>query len=161
MSLGTEHPSTLPTPSTTAAEIAAATRPRRPSKVDSLRPTYGFDDVSLAPGTETVEPSDVDTSVAIGGLRLAIPVLASAMDAVVDVRLAGELARLGGAAVMNLEGVQARYDDPDAVLARIAASPADELPALLAEAYAAPIREDLVALRIRQDRKSTRLNSSH
>ena len=75
MSLGTEHPSTLPTPSTTAAEIAAATRPRRPSKVDSLRPTYGFDDVSLAPGTETVEPSDVDTSVAIGGLRLAIPVL--------------------------------------------------------------------------------------
>jgi IMP dehydrogenase len=99
---------------------------------------------------ETVEPSDVDTSVAIGNLRLAIPFLASAMDAVVDVRLAGELARLGGAAVMNLEGVQARYDDPDAVLARIAAAPAAELASLLAEAYAAPIREDLVALRIRQ-----------
>ncbi len=125
-------------------------RPRRPSKVDSIRPTYGFDDVSLAPGMETVEPSDVDTSSELAGLSLAIPILASAMDAVVDVRLAGELARLGGAAVLNLEGVQARFDDPDAVLARIAASAPDELPTLLAEAYGQPIREDLVALRLEQ-----------
>ena len=57
-------------------------------------------------------------------------------------RFAGALARLGGLAVLNLEGVQARYDDPDAVLERIAAAPDDEVPALLAEAYAAPIRED-------------------
>ena len=82
---------------------------------------------------------------------LTIPILASAMDAVVDVRLAGELARLGGAAVLNLEGVQARFDDPDAVLAhdrrRRAGGP---VPALLAEAYSKPIREDLVALRLEQ-----------
>jgi IMP dehydrogenase len=116
--------------------------------VDSLRPTYGFDDVSLAPGTSTVEPADVDTSVEVAGIPLAIPILASAMDAVVDARFAGELARLGGLAVLNLEGVQARYAAPDAVIARIAAASDAEVQALLAEAYAAPIQDALVALRI-------------
>lgn len=128
--------------------IEPPSRPRRPSKVDSIRPTYGFDDVSLAPGTETVEPAEVDLAVQLAGLTLRIPVLASAMDAVVDVRLASELARLGGAAVLNIEGVQTRYDDPDAVLARIASAADGEVQALLAEAYTAPIREDLLARRI-------------
>jgi IMP dehydrogenase len=118
------------------------------SKVDSIRPTYGFEDVSLAPGTSTIEPDDVDLTSELGGIPLAIPILASAMDAVVDARLAGELARLGGLAVLNLEGVQARYDDPDVVLAKIAAAPDGEVHDLLAEAYAQPIREDLIARRI-------------
>ena len=118
------------------------------SKVDSIRPTYGFEDVSLAPGTSTIEPDDVDLTSELGGIPLAIPILASAMDAVVDARLAGELARLGGLAVLNLEGVQARYDDPDAILARIAATADGEVHDLLAEAYAQPIREDLIARRI-------------
>jgi IMP dehydrogenase len=118
------------------------------SKVDDLRPTYGFEDVSLAPGTETIEPADVDLSGSLAGMPLAIPILASAMDAVVDARFAGELARLGGLAVLNLEGVQARYDDPDAVLERIATAPDDAVQDLLAEAYAAPVREELVARRI-------------
>ena len=118
------------------------------SKVDSIRPTYGFEDVSLAPGTSTIEPADVDLASELGGIPLAIPILASAMDAVADVRLAGELARLGGLAVLNLEGVQARYDEPDAVLAKIAAAPDGEIQDLLAEVYAEPIREDLIARRI-------------
>jgi len=126
----------------------AAPRRHFHSKVDGLRPTYGFDDVSLAPGTSTVEPSDVELGQVFCGLPLAIPVLASAMDAVVDVRLAGELARLGGAAVLNLEGVQGRYEDPVAVLDRIATAPDDEVQASLTEAYQAPIREDLVAERL-------------
>jgi IMP dehydrogenase len=120
------------------------------SKVDSIRPTYGFEDVSLAPGTSTIEPDDVDLTSELGGIPLAIPILASAMDAVVDARLAGELARLGGLAVLNLEGVQARYEDPDAVLARIAAAADGEVHDLLAEAYAQPIREDLIARRIEE-----------
>jgi IMP dehydrogenase len=127
---------------------AAADRRIFRSKVDGLRPTYGFDDVSLAPGTSTVEPSDVELAQVFCGLPLAIPVLASAMDAVVDVRLAAELARLGGIAVLNLEGVQARYDDPDTILERIAGAPDADVQALLAEAYQAPIREDLVAARL-------------
>jgi IMP dehydrogenase/GMP reductase len=100
------------------ATPAAARRAFR-SKVDTIRPTYGFEDVSLAPGTDTIEPSDVDLAQTFCGIDLAIPILASAMDAVVDARMAGELARLGGLAIINLEGVQARYDDPDAVLERI------------------------------------------
>ncbi len=107
------------------------------SKVDTIRPTYGFEDVSLAPGTDTIEPTDVDLAQTFCGIDLAIPILASAMDAVVDVRMAGALARLGGLAVLNLEGVQTRYDDPDAVLERIATAPDDEVQALLAEAYQA------------------------
>src|SRR3954470_15650493 len=85
---------------------AEVVRPRRASKVDSIRPTYGFDDVSLAPGVETVEPADVDVSADFCGVHLRAPILGSAMDAVADVRLSGELARLGGVAVINLEGVQ-------------------------------------------------------
>jgi IMP dehydrogenase len=118
------------------------------SKVDSIRPTYGFEDVSLAPGTDTIEPADVDLSGAFCGIDLALPILASAMDAVVDVRLAGELARLGGLAVLNLEGVQTRYDDPDSVLARVAGALDEDVQDLLAEAYQAPIREELIAARI-------------
>ena len=125
---------------------------RRPSRVDSIRATYGFDDVSLAPGVETVEPDDVDTSVEIAGIRLRIPVLAAAMDAVVDARFAGVLAGLGGLAVLNLEGAQTRYEDADALLERIATAADGEVQAILAEAYAAPIRDELVARRIAEIR---------
>jgi IMP dehydrogenase len=118
------------------------------SKVDTLRRTYGFDDVSLAPGRDTIEPDDVELSQTFCGIELAIPVLAAAMDAVVDVRLAGELARLGGLAVLNLEGVQTRYDDPAEVLAGIASAPGDTLRAVITAAYDPPVRDDLVARRI-------------
>jgi IMP dehydrogenase len=137
-----------PAPTTSPTLSDAAQRRVFRSKVDSIRPTYGFEDVSLAPGTSTIEPDDVDLRQVLFGIDLAIPILASAMDAVVDARFAGELGRLGGLAVLNLEGVQARYDDPDAVLARIAAAPDDEVQDLLAEAYAQPIREELIGQRI-------------
>jgi IMP dehydrogenase len=127
---------------------AAATRRAFRSKVDTIRPTYGFEDVSLAPGIDTIEPTDVDLTQTFCGIELAIPILASAMDAVVDTRLAGELARLGGLAILNLEGVQTRYDDPDDVLERIATAADDQVHDLLAEAYRQPIREDLIAARI-------------
>src|SRR3954454_16043147 len=92
----------------------APSHSRRASKTDNLRPTYGFDDVSLAPGTETLDPGDVDTTVDFCGLRLSIPILAAAMDAVVDPAFAGHLASLGGVAVLNLEGLQTRFEDPSA-----------------------------------------------
>ena len=132
------------------APATAAGRPSFRSKVDRLRPTYGFEDVSLAPGIETVEPNDVELGQSFCGIDLAIPVLASAMDAVVDPAFAGTLAGLGGLAVLNLEGVQTRYDDPRALLGRIAAAADDEVQHLLSEAYAAPIREELVARRIEE-----------
>src|SRR5450759_3279480 len=107
-------------PGSTMQTTEAAARRHFRSKVDSIRPTYGFDDVSLAPGTETVEPNDVSLEQDFCGIALRIPVLAAAMDAVVDARSAGILAGLGGLAVLNLEGVQARYEDPGPVLERIA-----------------------------------------
>lgn len=131
---------------------AADRLPAIRSKVDRLRPTYGFEDVSLAPGTETIEPNDVELGQSFCGIELGIPVLAAAMDAVVNPAFAGVLARLGGIAVLNLEGVQARYDDPDEVLGRIATAPDDEVQHVLAEAYSAPIREELVARRLEETR---------
>jgi IMP dehydrogenase len=126
----------------------AATRRAFRSKVDTIRPTYGFEDVSLAPGTDTIEPADVELAQVFCGVELQIPILASAMDAVVDTRMAGELARLGGLAVLNLEGVQARFEEPETVLERVATASDDEVHDLLAEAYRQPIREDLIAARI-------------
>jgi IMP dehydrogenase len=118
------------------------------SKVDAIRPTYGFEDVSLAPGTDTIEPADVELGQEFCGIPLGIPILGSAMDAVVDPRFAGVLASLGGLAVLNLEGVQTRYDEPAEILGRIAAAPDSEVQDLLASAYAEPIREDLIARRL-------------
>ena len=120
------------------------------SKVDAIRPTYGFEDVSLAPGTDTVDPADVVLAQDFCGIRLEIPVLAAAMDAVADVRLSGELARLGGLSILNLEGVQFRYEEPADVLERIIAAPDDRVQDILAEAYAAPIKEELIARRIEE-----------
>lgn len=132
----------------TETTTQAASRRVFHSKVDTIRPTYGFEDVSLAPGTDTVEPADVELGQTFCGIELRIPILASAMDAVVDVRMAGELARLGGLAILNLEGVQTRYDDPAAILERIATAPDGDVQALLAEVYQQPIREDLIAARL-------------
>jgi IMP dehydrogenase len=120
------------------------------SKVDRLRPTYGFEDVSLAPGIATVEPNDVDLGQSFCGIELAIPIIAAAMDAVVDPGFAGALGKLGGLAVLNLEGVQTRYDDPGAILASIADAHDDDVQGVLSEAYAEPIREDLVAKRLEE-----------
>jgi len=134
-------------PAPTVAAAPAARRVFR-SKADAIRSTYGFDDVSLAPGTDTVEPADVDLAQVFCGLLLRVPVLAAAMDAVVDPAFAGVLARLGGLAVLNLEGVQGRHEDPGPVFERIVAAPDDRVHDVLAEAYAAPIRDDLIVRRI-------------
>jgi len=122
------------------------------SKVDALRPTYGFEDVSLAPGTSTLEPSDVELGQEFCGVPLSIPVLAAAMDAVVDPAFAGALAGLGGLAVLNLEGVQTRYDDPAELIGRITEAADEQVHDLLTEAYQAPVREELVARRIAEIR---------
>jgi IMP dehydrogenase len=113
-----------------------------------MRQTYGFDDVSLAPGVETIEPADVDLTVEFCGLRLDLPILASAMDAVVDPVFCGALAGLGGLGVLNLEGLQARYDDPRGMLERIATAPDEDVQALLHEAYLQPVSEELISRRI-------------
>ena len=112
------------------------------------RRAYGFDEVALVPGRVTINPDEVDSSFELGSLRLAVPILAAAMDGVVDVRFAVEMGRLGGMAVLNLDGLQTRYADPTSVLREIAEAPRDRINGLLQKLYQAPIREQLIGERI-------------
>src|SRR5256885_15330286 len=108
------------------------------------RRAYGFDEVALVPGRVTINPQEVDSSFQLGALRLAVPILAAAMDGVVDVRFAVEMGRLGGMAVLNLEGLQTRYADPTSGLQEIAEAPREHLNTLLPKGYQAPVREQLI-----------------
>ncbi len=83
------------------------------------RRCYGFDEIALVPGDKTVNPNEVDTSFVIDGKKFNIPILAASMDGVVDVKFAVEMSKLGGIAVLNLDGVQTRYENPDVVLEKI------------------------------------------
>jgi IMP dehydrogenase len=119
------------------------------------RVTYGFDEIALVPGDVTINPNEVDISFVIprkdgSEIKLKIPVIASAMDGVTDVRFCIEMGKLGGLGVINLEGVQTRYKDPDEVLNKIVKADKDEVTALLQKIYMEPIKEDLIATRIRE-----------
>ena len=115
-----------------------------------MRAGYGFDEVAIVPGDVTVNPEQVNIEFTVGPLTLALPILASAMDAVVDPQFAAKLSKFGGLAVLNLEGVQTRYDNPDEVLAEIASTPQDQVTTLMQKVYSEPIKENLIGDRIRQ-----------
>ena len=85
----------------------------------TARRAYGFDEIALVPGNRTLDPSLADTTWEIGNIKRKIPILASAMDSVVDVRMAVLLSELGAMGVLNLEGLQTRYSDPEPVLNKI------------------------------------------
>jgi IMP dehydrogenase len=123
-------------------------------KFRELRRSYGFDEVAIVPGDITVNPDQTNIELKIEGFTLAIPVLASAMDGVTDVRTAVIMSQLGGLGVLHLEGVQTRYDNPDDVLAEIARAPAAEITPLLQKVYSAPIKENLIGERIKAIKKA-------
>jgi IMP dehydrogenase len=123
-------------------------------KFRELRRSYGFDEVAIVPGDITINPDQTNIELEIEGFTLAIPVLASAMDGVTDVRTAITLSKLGGLGVLHLEGVQTRYDNPDDVLAEIARAPASEITPLLQKIYSAPIKENLIGERIAAIKKA-------
>ena len=115
-----------------------------------LRRAYGFDEVSIVPGEVTVNPEMASTDFPIDGMELSTPVLAAAMDAIVSPEFALQMYKLGGLAVMNLEGVQTRYDDPDEILGQIVETPEEDVTALLQRLYSAPVRDDLVGARVEE-----------
>ena len=119
-------------------------------RIREIRRVYGFDEVAIVPGEFTVNPELTSTDFGVDGMTLKTPVLASAMDAVVSPKFAGQMSALGGLGVMNLEGVQARYDDPDEVLNQIVTTPQDEVTGLLQKLYTAPIRDNLVGERMEE-----------
>ena len=99
------------------------------------RRSYGFDEIAIVPSRRTRDPEDIDISVMIDKFKLELPVLASAMDGVVDVGLAAEMSNLGGLAVLNLEGIQTRYDNAGEMLEKIAGSQPDEATAKMQKIY--------------------------
>ncbi|PSB58599.1 GuaB3 family IMP dehydrogenase-related protein [Chamaesiphon polymorphus] len=117
-------------------------------KGKTARRAYGFDEIALVPSGKTLDPSLADTSWQIGGVKRDIPIIASAMDGVVDVRMAVELSKLGALGVLNLEGIQTRYEDPNPILDRIAAVGNDGFVTLMQELYAEPIKPELIERRI-------------
>jgi IMP dehydrogenase len=119
-----------------------------------LRHTYGFDDVALVPGDATVNPDQVNTDFKIGPFTFPVPILASAMDAVVDPKFAIAMHKLGGLAVLNLEGVQTRYEDAAAILEEIASMPPDKVTPFMQKVYSEPIKENLIGKRIKEIKKA-------
>src|SRR5512137_955809 len=115
-----------------------------------IRRCYGFEEVAIVPGDVTVNPEQTSTDLKLGSLTFPVPILAAAMDAVVDPKFAVAFSKMGGLAVMNLEGVQSRYDRPGEVLAEIAQVPIGEATPLLQQIYSQPIQERLVGDRIRE-----------
>ena len=121
-----------------------------PPQPKQLREAYGFDDVAIVPGAVTINPEVTDVSTELAGLRLEIPILASAMDAVVDPKFAIDVGQRGGLAVLNLEGLQCRFDDPAEILAEVAASDTEGSTEILQRAYTAPIRPELIGRRVEE-----------
>ncbi|MGI0479295.1 GuaB3 family IMP dehydrogenase-related protein [Geminocystis sp. CENA526] len=112
------------------------------------RRAYGIDEIALVPGNRTLDPALADTRVTIGGIEREIPIIASAMDGVVDVKMAVLLSELGSLGVLNLEGIQTRYEDPNPILDRIASVGKSEFVGLMQELYSVPVKPELIKQRI-------------
>ncbi|HTL88637.1 MAG TPA: GuaB3 family IMP dehydrogenase-related protein [Leptolyngbya sp.] len=116
----------------------------------TARRAYGFDEIALSPGQRTLDPTLADTRWTIGGIDREIPIIASAMDGVVDVGMAVKLSQMGALGVLNLEGIHTRYDDPNPILDRIASVGTTEFVPLMQELYAQPIKPELIEKRIQE-----------
>jgi IMP dehydrogenase len=114
------------------------------------RRAYGFDDIAIVPSRRTRDPDDVDISWSLGPYRFELPLVASAMDGVVSPATAALVGKLGGLAVLNLEGVWSRYEDAEARLQEVAGAPPAKATGLLQEIYREPVKAELVAQRIEE-----------
>ena len=124
-----------------------------PRDFKKLKPAYGFDDVAISPGDITINPEMADLSTNFDGIKLDIPFIASAMDAVVDPNFAIEMTRAGGLAVMNMDGIHSRYEDTAAIYEEIAAAPRQEATSIMQRIYSAPQQPELIAKKIEQVKK--------
>ncbi len=121
------------------------------------RRCYGFDEVALVPGTVTINPNEIDTNFVLGKYKFSVPILAASMDGVVDVKFAIAMGKLGGMAVLNLEGIQTRYDNPDKILDQIAKASSDEATKLVQSLYDGqkfPVQDKLIAKRVQEIKKA-------
>ncbi|HEX6709093.1 MAG TPA: GuaB3 family IMP dehydrogenase-related protein [Rubrobacter sp.] len=119
-------------------------------KGKTARRAYGLDEIAIVPSRRTRDPEDVDISWSLGNLNLDLPCLASALDAAVDPTTAGIIGSLGGLAVLNLEGLQTRYEDPGPVFEEIASLPEHKATRVMQEIYTEPIKEELIFRRVQE-----------
>ncbi|MCP4049296.1 MAG: GuaB3 family IMP dehydrogenase-related protein [bacterium] len=120
------------------------------SRKEFLR-AYGLDEIALVPSSVTVDPELVDISTCIAGIKMDIPVFAAAMDSVVNPETAGILGKYGAVGVLNLEGVQTRYEDADKVLSEIASVSKEAYVPLMQRIYQeSNVSEELVKKRIKE-----------
>src|SRR5659263_528046 len=108
------------------------------------RRAYGFDDIAIVPSRRTRDPDDIDISWTLGPYRFELPLIASAMDGVVSPTTAGIIGKLGGLAVLNLEGIFTRYADAEEKLERIAKLPKDVATREMQSIYQEPVKPDLI-----------------
>src|SRR3984957_6531210 len=115
---------------------------------EKARRAYGFDDIAIVPSRRTRDPDDVDISWTLGPYRFEQPFLAAALDGVVSPETAGLIGRLGGLAVLNLEGIFCRYEDAESQLERLATFSRDIAPREMQDIYREPVKPELIAQRI-------------
>ena len=115
-----------------------------------VRRAYGIDEIALVPGKRTIDYGLTNPSWTIGNIEREIPIIASAMDSVVDVNTAVELSKLGAIGVINMEGIQTRYKNPKDILSKISSVGKDEFVPLMQKIYKEPIKEDLILQRINE-----------
>ena len=115
------------------------------------RRAYGFDDIAIVPSRRTRDPDDIDITWTLGPYRFDLPLVASAMDGVVSPETAGIIGKLGGLAVLNLEGIWSRYEDADSKLEEIAGASTDVATRIMQEIYAEPVKPELIAQRVEEN----------
>src|SRR5215207_6143381 len=111
---------------------------------------YGFDDIAVVPSRRTRDPDDIDITWTLGPYRFELPLLASAMDGVTSPETAAEIGRLGGLAVLNLEGIWTRYEDAEDQLERIASAPPEIATRTMQEIYSEPVKPELIGRRVEE-----------
>ena len=123
------------------------------SEFRELRRTYGFDEVAIAPGTVTINPAMTDTKFSVGDISIDIPIIGSAMDAVASPEFASEMHTQGTLSVMNLEGVQTRYESAQDAIDEVINTDNDKVTSVMQKIYSRPIKEELIAKRIAEIKK--------
>jgi IMP dehydrogenase len=114
------------------------------------RRAYGFDDIAIVPSRRTRDPDDVDISWTLGPYRFDLPLLGAALDGVVSPETAGLLGKLGGLAVLNLEGIWCRYENADEIMERVATFSPDIATRELQDIYREPVKPELIAQRVKE-----------
>jgi len=117
------------------------------------RRAYGFDEIAIVPGVKSIDPEDTDVSWEVSGQKIGLPILAAAMDGVVSPKFAIEFSKYGGMAILNLEGVWPRYDDPSPIYKEIVESGPEEATKLVQKLYEPKIKEELIGRRIQEIKK--------